>query len=142
MVIEEIEKIGKLPNSDTNFISTNSNKSEFFHRLYKEAEKTNRKTKEKFEEAIKNEFSYKPKITKLDESMDKKIKEKREKSPLYTAKKMTKQETKRLMEIFEKETGHMVKEGNFDNFMKRNELLLEKKGKNMEKKLKEEVMKA
>lgn len=109
MVIEEIEKIGKLPHSDPNFVSTNSNKSEFFHRLYKEAEKTNRKTKEKFEEVIKNEFSYKPKITKLDESMEKKIREKREKSPLFTTKKMNKQETKRLMEIFQKEAAHTVK---------------------------------
>lgn len=45
MMIEELQKIGKLPNSDQHFSSTNSNKSEFFHRLYKEGEKTNRKTK-------------------------------------------------------------------------------------------------
>lgn len=36
MVIEEISKIGKLPNSEAHFASTNSNKSDFFHRLYKE----------------------------------------------------------------------------------------------------------
>ena len=50
---------------------------------------------------------------------------------------MSKQETQRLMEMFQKETGRVMKESDFENFMRRNELLLEKKDRNLEKKLRE-----